>query len=38
MSSAGLSVCLEALTELEPCSEKAITSPSVMLIVYVPTT
>ena len=29
MSSTGLTVCLEVLSALEPCSENTITSPSV---------
>ena len=36
MSSTGLTVCLEVLSVLEPCSENTITSPSVMLVVYAP--
>ena len=36
MSSAGLIVCLEVLSEPEPCSVKTITRPSVMLVVYAP--
>ena len=36
MSSTGLTVCLEVLSVLDPCSENTITRPSVMLVVYAP--
>jgi hypothetical protein len=38
MSSAGLIVCFEVLSVLEPWSENTIKRPSVMLVVYAPST